>query len=337
MFRLSQPLESALKLAIEQSGKSPRDLAADVKRLSDYYIERPGSQTPWRESFAADATLAYFTPLNYARLLSAFQEVERFLPQERITEIHDFGSGLGATHWALADQAWLSSRPLYCREISRDAVERHRRLADLRGSQWTARFDPPRTPAKGALAVFSYSFLEIANEKTDLSDFEHLLIVEPSTQERGRELMRWRSVFMDRGYQPLAPCTHSEACPLLVHSPRDWCHHRIAFEGPSWWQEIESHLPMKNRTLTYSYMLMSRTVSDEKWRGALRVIGDRLYERGKTRQMACRGPEREFLSWLHRHGEPPDVPRGALIDLQDFEKKGNELRVTGELSTAYNR
>jgi len=86
-------------------------------------------------------------------------------------------------------------------------------------------------------------------------------------------------------------------------------------------------LPMKNHTLTYSYLLMSRSVKDTKWRGAARVIGDTLPENGKTRQMICRGPQREFVSWLHRYGEPPHIPHGALVSgTENCETKGQELR-----------
>src|SRR5262249_41465244 len=105
------------------------------------------------------------------------------------------------------------------------------------------------------------------------------------------------------------------------------CHQRIAFSPPDWFSAIEAHLPMKNRTLTYSYLLASRTVTDQKWRGATRVIGDTLPENGKTRQMICRGPKREFLSWLHKAGPVPQIPHGALVNgVDESEVKGGELR-----------
>jgi hypothetical protein len=77
--------------------------------------------------------------------------------------------------------------------------------------------------------------------------------------------------------------------------------------------------------------LVSRTVTDTTWRHAARVIGDTLPERGKTRQMICRGPHREFLSWLHRFGEPPSLPRGALVrGIDTTEPKGGELRAIAD-------
>ena len=106
---------------------------------------------------------------------------------------------------------------------------------------------------------------------------------------------------------------------------------RVHFDAPDWWLDIERKLPMKNRTLTYSYLLLSRS-AEHKWTGATRVIGDTLVEKGKTRQMICRGPEREFLSWLHRDGDAPHIPHGALLrTLGPGEIKGSEIRAGRDL------
>lgn len=307
---------------------SAKEIAVSVQKLSNFYLANPGRSTPWKESYALPATLSYFMPLNAVRMARAFQEVERFIPGDAITEIWDFGSGLGTTHWVLEDQAWLSPRPLYSLEVSREAQNHHQHLQNVPGVKW--RSEPRRevSPGKGALAVFSYSFLEMQKALPSLQAFDHWLIVEPSTRDCGRALMDWRTKFISDGFEPLAPCTHSYACPLLVHSPRDWCHHRVHFDQPGWFREIEDHLPMKNHTLTFSYLLASRVVRDSVWRDAVRVIGDTLEEKGKTRQLVCRGPEREFFSWLHRFGPAPHIPHGTLMRLSgDEEVKGSEIRL----------
>jgi len=143
--------------------------------------------------------------------------------------------------------------------------------------------------------------------------------------------MEWRGRLLNAGFQVLAPCTHALPCPLLTKSPRDWCHMRVAFAGPEWFLRLEERLPMKNRTLTYSYLFVSRQLQRPWAANAARVIGDTLEEKGKTRQMICRGEEREFLSWLHRFGEPPRIPHGSIcFGTETCEKKGPELRVTPE-------
>lgn len=327
--KLSPEFEKLIQYGLV--GKEPS--AASVLALSDFYLDNPGKATPWDSGFALPATLFYFMPLNYARVSAALKEVERFAIQP--SEIWDFGSGTGTTQWALEDQVAIAPVPLFGMEVSSGARETHRRLQDLRSGKWSSKLLPNElravTPQPGALAVFSYSFLEMQNALPDLKRFEHILIVEPSTRDGARALMEWRSRFLEQGLKALAPCTHAEACPLLIHSPRDWCHMRVHFEAPDWWLDIERKLPMKNRTLTYSYLLLSRS-AEHKWTGATRVIGDTLAEKGKTRQMICRGPEREFLSWLHRDGDAPHIPHGALIaSLGENEVKGSEIRVQRDL------
>lgn len=329
--KLSPRFEAFLRssLAHYAPGALARELSSHIKKLSDFYLIAPGAATPWDKDYALPATLAYFMPLNGARMNSVFREAARFLPADSISEIWDFGAGLGTTQWILEDQAWLSPRPLYSLEISPRAAKVHQELQELNsGGRWHSEARRSASPKPGALAVFSYSFLEMQKSLPAMDAFDHWLILEPSTRECGRALMEWRQRFVTAGFEPLAPCTHSLGCPLLTHSPRDWCHQRMHFDGPDWWQEIEDFLPMKNRTLTYSYLVLSKTVRDSRWRSAARVIGDTLPEKGKTRQLICRGSEREFFSWLHKNGEPPVIPHGALIrDIGTPEIKGGELRV----------
>ncbi|HMN69777.1 MAG TPA: small ribosomal subunit Rsm22 family protein [Bdellovibrionales bacterium] len=332
-FTVTPRLESRLLKGLEALGEDVARIHESVLKLSDFYLERPAAPTPWDMPYALPATLAYFMPLNFARGMAVFRELERFVPSDAIREIWDFGSGLGTTHWVLEEQDWLTPRALRHIEISRRAAAFHDDLAAMAPARWKSLGQTAARPGSGALAVFSYSFLEMPG--VDVSAFDHLLILEPSTRERGRALMAKRAELLAAGYEALAPCTHAGDCPLLVHSPRDWCHQRIHFEAPEWWLEMESHLPMRNRTLTFSYLLLSRAVRDQKWRGATRVIGDTLAEKGKTRQMVCRGPEREFFTWLHKLGEPPHIPHGALVaDLGVFEKKSDELRVSPAVSWA---
>lgn len=316
------------------SGDEPLfGLAADVLKLSDFYVHNHGAKTPWHEKYVSRAYGCYFLPLNVVRLTSAWHEVERFLRPEMIGEVWDFGSGLGALHWLLEEQEWLVTRPFYCVEHDSRAIEGHRSLMDHTHCRWQPEFNPRRRPGRNALAVFSYSFLEMQEHLPPLEDFAHLLIVEPSFKDTGRALMQWRGRWIQGGFTPLAPCTHSLACPLLTHSERDWCHQRVHFTASARFQTLEEHLPMKNHTLTYSYLLLSQMIESPAFRGATRVIGDTLFEKGKTRQLVCRGPDREFFAWLSRDGEAPLIPHGSLVpELGQVELKSNEIRPKTQLT-----
>ncbi len=329
-FSLSPQLEKLFSGPIV--GRELSELSKDIIRLSDFYINRQGARTPWTEAHVLRAYCAYFLPLNVARLKSVFKEVRRFIKPELISEVWDFGSGIGATHWSLEEEEWLPPKELICVEIDREAIRLHQQLAQKFPARWSPEWNRQARPKPGALGVFSFSFIEMHSHLPNLNEFSHLLFIEPSFRDTGRTLMEWRQRLIDAGYAALAPCTHSQTCPLLKHSSRDWCHARIHFQGSKTWSQLEALLPMKNKTLTFSYLLMSRDAKGPDWRGAIRVIGDTLYEKGKVRQMICRGTEREFFSWLKRDGEPPAIPNGALIrDPGHCEVKGNEVRPYGIL------
>jgi hypothetical protein len=96
---------------------------------------------------------------------------------------------------------------------------------------------------------------------------------------------------------------------------------------PEWFLEIEKHLPIKNRTLTFSWLLARRTAPPAHLAGLARLTGDLQKEKGASKQLVCRGPAREFLAWQHRNGTPPEFPRGALLRLKDgIPTRSNELR-----------
>lgn len=330
---ISESLSERIRLGLLSAGynlNKTHALANAIERLSDFYIMNPGKLTPWHESFALPATMAYFTPLNTARLRCVLKEFQRFHSGIEIEQIFDFGSGIGALHWAAEDWFELPSTSITCIESAATARELHRRLAATRPCRHKLEWvdSGPKNIPRSSLGVFCYSFLEIQPNVKMLEAFDYLILLEPSTQSQARALMSLRPEFLKAGYQIIAPCTHSQECPLLAESKRDWSHTRVPFHAPDWFKTIETHLPMRNDTLTYSYLILSRSPALKLSKNSARVIGDTLNERGKTRQLVCRGSKREFLSWLHRDGEPPRIPNGFLFEeLPEFEIKGNELRI----------
>ena len=180
--------------------------------------------------------------------------------------------------------------------------------------------------------MFSYSLTEVKDLPKDWQTFEALMILEPSTSQDGRKLLEIRSQLIKAGYHIWAPCTHQKACPLLTHSKNDWCHDRAHVKAPAWFADLEQHLPMKNRTVTTSYLLARKKAPPEVLSNLARLTGDSLNEKGKTRQLICKGEEREYLSWMHKTISPQVLARGELIHLpENLEVKSNELRVKTEI------
>lgn len=296
------------------SEEKKEELAKAIMALSDHFQDASGLLTPWEEDQFKQAYRFYFFPLNLARGMSLFQSLEPLL-SEPLRNLYDIGSGFGNLTSLQQEFPELLEGPIA--SIERSA---HIRLPGAL----------PKLPAslgKDSTGFFSFSWVEMKTSREELEKFENLIFLEPSTSHVARKLMNLRQELIDSGFHPLAPCTHKGPCPLLVHSKKDWCHDRVHFEKPQWFSELEERLPMKNNSLTYSYLVMSRSLPFHA-QGLTRVIGDTLKEKGKTRQAICFDGERRFLSWLKRdHKEIPRIDHGALISIHEGEEKGSETRV----------
>ena len=314
-------------------------LAKNVLAISEAYAKSgPLRRSAWSNSDWEKAYLNYFLPLNWLRALSVIDVGLQDGFFNDYDTVIDFGSGPGTFHLA-ANERGLKFKNWHFVETERRAVEAHKKLLSYfaistENCQWSAQHDEHKSlthpKTKKILAVFSYALNEVSRLPSWALEADGLLIIEPSSREFGRRLQEIRGDLIDRGWHIWAPCTHALACPLLNQSEKDWCHSRIHIEKPNLLAEIENNLPMKNDTLTYSFLLACRErsnpITSEK--KLARIIGDTLYERGKVRQAVCHGPKREFLSWLTRHGEPAPLQRGLRLEIPaDAEIKGSEIRL----------
>lgn len=302
--------------------ENPRQLAVGVKKLSDHYQQNT-KVTPWQEPEFLAAYLAYFFPLNYIRNLKVFDEFSSFKDKLVFEDYVDFGFGLGSSLLAAQDIGVVKDHHrIHALDISPKPLDIFSRYL----SSTTFERQYRSNKEQKSLGVFSYSLNELNDVPPWFYSLDTIVILEPSTSQWGRKLMQWRESLKAQGYFLWAPCTHQNACPLLVHSKRDWCHDRVHWEQPQWFSELEAHLPMKNHTMTHSYLIASKvapTTSSEIGR----IVGDELVEKGKSRWLYCRGEQREFLSWLNKQGAPPSWHRGELLAPQIEAVKGNELRI----------
>lgn len=346
VFSLPSEYEDRIRRALTKRGydlDSPRELAAAVQRLSDHYTQNPLAASPWTQAWAQAASLVYYFPLNYARNRAVALEASRLGFFSDLNAFLDVGSGMGSALHAFgdlsSDQATFTS--FTATDVSRESLALNEELASDRtfgakrleaslSSKPHLASDPAKT-----LVVASFVLTELASPPRWLEEVEALIVVEPSTQDDARRLMSWRTELIERGHQVWGPCTHAGACPLLTQSNKDWCHDRIFFEPPTWFTAIEKHLPMKNATLTFSYLLARKRMAPPARPTRLaRIVGDTLVEKGKTRQSVCRGPEREFLAWFPQRmkkDETIEIDRGDLVELNEgLEKKAAELRLKSE-------
>lgn len=312
-------------------------IADAVLRLSDFYIKNPSAETPWNQKFCQLAYRHYYLPLNYIRIAKTIErglEVGFF---DNLTHFIDWGAGPGTASLALAQNPHLKTqiKKQILFDLSKTTISSFAGLhTDLINKNYFDFLDLQTDyPNKqNTCLIFSYSLTELTDLPSGWDESEALMILEPSTSQDGRKLLVLRNKLIEAGYSIWAPCTHQLACPLLTQSKNDWCHDRAYVQGPAWFAELEKMLPMKNKTVTTSYLLARKRKSPESLKNKSRLTGDSLNEKGKTRQLVCRSDQREFLTWMHKSIEPQTISRGELIDLpEDIEIKSNELRLKTRL------
>lgn len=326
---IPQKLSSHLESEWNKLSESEKNQCAkSVQELSQFFQTSGGPLTPWEEPRFLNAYLFYFFPLNLARAGMVLTSCPTEW-MEGIENVVDMGSGLGNFSALQKSLSLFSKANVFHFERDTSALRSgevlQQSLFDDVDFRRTKDFKDISSLG-GSMAFFSYSWIEMKVPVAELSRFENLIFIEPSTQSSARSLMSLRQELIGQGFSVLAPCTHNLACPLLVHSHRDWCHDRVHFEKPNWYLDLESRLPMKNDTLTSSYLVMSKR-APSMGQGLTRVIGDTLKEKGKTRQAVCFDDQRRFLSWLKRdNADLKRIDHGSLIKINDPQYFGNEVR-----------
>lgn len=322
-----------------------KKIADAVLFMSDFYINNPQSATPWNERFTWIAQLAYYFPLNYLRNHAVIQEMKRHFHIQNFSKIVDYGSGLGTSSWCFQNEKLNSPIFQFETEI------KLKNYWDTAPFYWLPNSESLLLKIdRNTLGVFSYSLAEVKDSLPLLEKFNYLMILEPSTQSDGRKLMTLRKELIEKGYHIAAPCVHQEDCPLLEKSKKDWCHDRIHFQKPEWFQKLENQLPIKNETITFSYLIAykknqggkivkslttsthlltpSGSKSEPSDLQLARLTGDLLNEKGKSRQLVCYNSDRMFFTWLHKQIKPQEIGRGTLVSIpKDVTYLSNELRL----------
>lgn len=309
-----------------------KTLAPAVIQLSDLYNSRQIPESLWQKPIWMAAYLIYFFPLNYLRAVRSIKLAQQMGFFRDITHWLELGSGCGTAFFAyldtfashnLKEATFIETSP-HANQLMKE-IWRELNYEKNFASLWLHHYPANYKATDLSLFITSYALNELQELPTWLNQHKNIFILESSLQQQTRQLMNLRQKLLDQNYYAWAPCTHQEACPLVSHSQKDWCFDRFFIEMPSWFDGLEKHLPMKNRSLTYSYLAMATRPPLVKT-GWGRLIGDTLIEKGKTKQAYCQNSEREFLTWLKKEGPPPSLSRGLLLHLKSAAKKGNELR-----------
>lgn len=288
----------------------------------------------WSDPGLRAAYLIYFSTLNHIRAQYVVQEATRLGFLNGTKGLLDVGCGSAVALLTFAEKfksqfhfgAWdLRSEALEEAEFWGRGYSTPVMVFEFVNQQDLTRFDT---------FLFSYSLNEIGSLPPAAKQASKLIFIEPSTQLASRNLMSLRNDLISQGWSIKAPCTHQKPCPLLTHSVKDWCHHRIDFDQPSWFERLEENLPIKNKNLTLSYLLADRFPEIQKSE-MVRVIGDLMVEKGKSKILVCRGENREFLSAQTKDISELSVSRGSVVILKSSIPKSNEIRITNLVDLEY--
>lgn len=254
-------LPEELKFALEKrlAAASFEKIAVAAKRLSERYrsLDRKGSSFMVSE----DDYLAYLTtrlPATYGAisqvlaLLNANHSIQTFL---------DIGSGPGTGFWAAREFFPLKQATLI--EKEKGLVQLGKSLTDEQeiSCAWKQADMEMISFESHDLILMAYSLGEIDKVKR-LSVLKKLweatgqaiAIIEPGTPTGYQTILEARNFFISQGAHLLAPCSHSQQCPL---SGSDWCHFYARIERNS------LHRRLKEGELNYedekfSYIIFTR-------------------------------------------------------------------------------
>lgn len=314
------------------SYKKPGNLAKNILEASSYFIQEKGV-SPWQTKEFQGAYIAHFLPMNIFRWFKAFERMEEI--GKPLMSYMDFGAG--PLTFRIAH--FLKYQTL---DINYDYIEKEKISAQW-GEKILTRLikkintqDLYKGGSAGKALVLSYSLNELQTIPSFFWSYEDLIILEPSTQNISRNLLKFREMAIEKGYQVLAPCLHSLKCPMLHESKKDWCFDRTSIELPLFVQDLYKVLPFDTHFLTFSYLWLTQRKEFRKTDADFRMVGDWQKEKGKDKIMVCRSEDREFLSILKKdkasNKDLQKLQRGELLSLgSTFEKKGNELRLKKEM------
>jgi ribosomal protein RSM22 (predicted rRNA methylase) len=166
-----------------------------------------------------------------------------------------------------------------------------------------------------------------------------LLIVEPALRDRTRHLHEVRNALVAAGAHLLAPCTHSNDCPMLLRE-KDWCHEDRDVNLPAFLHPLARAAHLRWEGLSYSFLAFAKDPSapDDHGLRRLRVVSGVIDTKGKGERMLCgsspiKGEEMQRWMLLDREENETNIEfsnsrRGDLLHFENVEKRGRVGRET---------
>ena len=243
-----------------------------------------------------EETLSYLAtrlPATYAACFKVFQNIQRALPQTIFRSFLDLGSGPGSATWA-ALEVFESLSKVHLIEREASIIEIGKELSSVRNwpdAHWEvgSLLDPETKMPHADLAVFSYSYGELDESKAQElilrmmnQKIPVIAVIEPGTPRGYEKILSLRSFVLQNGAQLVAPCPHSQKCPM---AGKDWCHFAARVERSKLHKTLkDGALGYEDEKFSYLVFTTSNTLI-EKIEG--RVVRSPLKGKGHVKFLLC--------------------------------------------------
>ncbi|HEY4942274.1 MAG TPA: small ribosomal subunit Rsm22 family protein [Rhizomicrobium sp.] len=221
-------LKSAADALLE--GVSRKDLGVRAAAMSGRYRAGESSARAIASSQDALAYLVARLPATYAVTAAALAAVAAAAPDFRPATLLDAGAGPGTASWA-ALETWPELAQLTLSDSNPSFLDLARALASAHEILARAEFVASDIGHAGELpradlVIASFVLAEIGAQQRTIDKLftaasDVLVLIEPGTPAGFERIRAARAQLIGQGAHVLAPCTHSNACPIT--SP-DWCH-----------------------------------------------------------------------------------------------------------------
>ncbi|MBB5933276.1 small ribosomal subunit Rsm22 family protein [Streptomyces zagrosensis] len=259
----SETLRIALAALLD--GLPPKQATQAVERLiSNYRGHTPTAAPVLRDRSDVAAYAAYRMPATFEAVRHALGALRDAAPHWTPATHCDIGGGTGAASWAAAATWADGQRTTTVYDWAEPALALGRELAAAAGStalaaaRWQrlpigAGFTLPQT---ADLVTISYVLGELteADQRAVTGAAagagRAVAVIEPGTPEGYLRVLRAREQLIEAGLTVLAPCPHSDACP--IDPGTNWCHFAARVSRSSLHRQVKGgSLPYEDEKFSY--------------------------------------------------------------------------------------
>jgi ribosomal protein RSM22 (predicted rRNA methylase) len=234
-------------------------------------------------------------PATYAAVSRVLAEAAALRPGFSPGSLLDAGSGPGTASWAAA-AVWpalerinfLDNMPEFLRLAAGLASGGPGPLANARAVPGSIEALPDDVHADLVIAAYALAELGLARigaaaAKLWAASRSMLVIVEPGTPAGFARIRAAREALLKLGAVPVAPCTHSVACPI---TGEDWCHFSVRLA------RSRAHMHAKGASVPFEderfcYLVLSREGEPS---GLARIVAPPLHAKpGSTFRVCTQG------------------------------------------------